>query len=101
MKNSALQLFFLLLITTFSFIWISDKLSVIIENEKISYYETTEKSDAENQTENKLKTQFINKIDLLNFSRISILSTKKNNTFYLFKIKEASFENWTPPPETV
>jgi hypothetical protein len=101
MKNSALQLFFLLLITTFSFIWISDKLSVIIENEKFSYYETTEKSDAENQTENKLKTQFINKIDLLNFSRISILSTQKNNTFYLFKIKEASFENWTPPPETV
>ena len=101
MKNSALQLFFLLLITTFSFIWISDKLSVIIENEKFSYYETTEKSDAENQTENKLKTQFINKIDLLNFSKISILSTQKNNTFYLFKIKEASFENWTPPPETV
>ena len=101
MKNSTLQLFFLLLITTFSFIWISDKLSVIIENEKFSYYETTEKSDAENQTENKLKTQFINKIDLLNFSRISILSTQKNNTFYLFKIKEASFENWTPPPETV
>ena len=101
MKNSALQLFFLLLITTFSFIWISDKLSVIIENEKFSYYETTEKSDAENQTENKLKTQFINKIDLLNFSRISILSTQKNNTFYLFKIKKASFENWTPPPETV
>jgi hypothetical protein len=101
MKNSALQLIFLLLITTFSFIWISDKLSVIIENEKFSYYETTEKSDAENQTENKLKTQFINKIDLLNFSKISILSTQKNNTFYLFKIKEASFENWTPPPETV
>src|SRR3970040_2650255 len=101
MKNSALQLFFLLLITTFSFIWISDKLSVIIENEKFSYYETTEKSDAENQTENKLKTQFINKIDLLNFSRISILSTQKNNTFYLFKIKEASFEKCTPPPEQV
>lgn len=101
MKNSALQLFFLLLITTFSFIWISDKLSVIIENEKFSYYETTEKSDAENQTENKLKTHFINKIDLLNFSKISFLSTQKNNTFYLFKIKEASFENWTPPPETV
>jgi hypothetical protein len=84
MKNSALQLIFLLLITTFSFIWISDKLSVIIENEKFSYYETTEKSDAENQTENKLKTQFINKIDLLNFSKISILSTQKKQYFLPF-----------------
>ena len=101
MKDSALQLFFLLLITTFSFIWISDKLSVIMENEKYGYYETTEKNDAENQTENKLKTQFINKIDLLNFSRISILSTQKNNTFYLFKTKETSFKNRTPPPEIV
>lgn len=101
MRNGTFQLFFLLLITTFSIIWISEKLHVIIENEKYSYYETTEKSDTENQTENKLKTQFINKIDLLNFSRILILSTQKNNTFYIFKIKEASFENWTPPPETV
>jgi hypothetical protein len=101
MKNGVLKLFFLLLICTFSLIWISDKLSVIIENEKYGFCEMSENNDAENQTENKLKTQFLEKIELLNFAKFSILSTQKNNTFYLFKIKEASFENLTPPPEAV
>lgn len=101
MKNGTFKLFFLLLITTFSLIWISDKLSVIIENEKISYHEMAENNDTENQTENKLKTQFLEEIALLNFSKLAILSSQKNNTLYLFKIKEASFENLTPPPETV
>jgi len=99
MKNDIFKLFFSLLITTFSLIWISDKLSVIIENEKYSYYETTEKSDAENQTENKLKTQFINPIEFLNLAQFSLSDTKNNNTYYLFTIKEISFENLTPPPE--
>lgn len=99
MKNGIFQLFFSLLITTFSLIWISDKLSVIMENEKYSYYETTEKSDAENQTENKLKTQFIDPIDFFNLAQFSLSDSKNNNTYYLFNIKEISFENLTPPPE--
>jgi len=99
MKNAAFQLFFSLLITTFSLIWISDKLSVIMENERNGYYETTEKSDTENQTENKLKIQFIDSIELLNFAQFPLSDPKNSNTYYLYNIKEISFENLTPPPE--
>jgi lipopolysaccharide export LptBFGC system permease protein LptF len=101
MKNSASQLFFLLLITTFSIIWISDELAVVIENERYDFYEMAENSDKENQTENKLKTQFLDEIELLNLSRSFVSSSQKNNSSYLFKIKEASSENLTPPPETI
>lgn len=101
MKNGAFKLFILLLISTFSIIWISEKLSIVIENEKYCHYEMAENSDTENQTENKLKTQFLEEIELLNLSRLSFLSSQKIVTFYLFKIKEASFENLTPPPKIV
>ena len=101
MKNKVFKLFFLLLTVAFSILWISDKLTVVIENEKYGFYEMTENSDAENQTENKLKTQFLEEFEHFNFSRFFISSTQKNNSFYLFKIKEASFENRTPPPKVV
>lgn len=101
MKNNIFKLIFLLLVTAFSIIWVSDKLSVIIENEKYSFYGITENSDPENQTENKLKTPFIDQIELLHFSIFLPLSVKRNNSFYLFNIKEFLFENITPPPEVV
>lgn len=101
MKNNIFKLIFLLLVTAFSIIWVSDKLSVIIENEKYSFYGITENSDTENQTENKLKTPFIDQIELLHFSIFLPLSVKRNNSFYLFNIKEFLFENITPPPEVV
>jgi hypothetical protein len=101
MKNNVFKLFFLLLTVVFSIIWISDKLTVVLENEKYGFYEMAENSDTENQTENKLKTQFLEEIELLNFSRFFVSSTQKNNAFYFFKIKEVSFENLTPPPEVV
>lgn len=101
MKNGIVQLFFLVIISTFSLIWISDKVSVVLEKEKYGFHEMSEKSETENQTENKLKTRFFEEIELLNLSKFSILSSQKNPTFYLFKIKEPSFENRTPPPEKV
>jgi len=101
MKNGAVKLFLLVLISTFSLIWISDKLSLVLEKEKYGFHKIAENSDTENQTENKLKTQFFEEIELLNFSRFYGLSSQKNTTFYLFIIKEATFENRTPPPEKV
>jgi len=101
MKNGAFKLFLLLLISTFSLIWISDNLSIVLEKEKYGFHEMAENSDTENQTENKLKTEFLEEIELLNFSRFYGLSSQKNTTFYLFKIKEGSFENRTPPPKIV
>lgn len=100
MKKGIYKLFFIFLITTFSLIWISDKLTVFLEYEKYSYYETDEKSGSENQTESKLKTLFINQIDLLNWLPL-VLSTPQHNSSYSFKIKEFCYENLTPPPEKV
>lgn len=98
MNNSLIKLLFLLVLATFSFIWISDQLTAIIEDEKCSFYELTEKSDSENKVENELKTQFINKIEPFNCAAISFLK-KTNNAAYLFKSKEFCSENLTPPPE--
>ncbi|HEU4789016.1 MAG TPA: hypothetical protein VFS71_04965 [Flavobacterium sp.] len=99
MKNNLFNLFFSLVIVIFSLIWISDKLSMLIENEKYSYFETTEKGDAENQTESKLKILFINQIDHLNLVLFLSPNEKSNNSFYSFTVKEFCFKNLTPPPE--
>ncbi|MFV8344312.1 hypothetical protein [Flavobacterium sp. XS2P39] len=98
MNNSLIKLLFLFVLATFSFIWISDQLAVIIEDEQYSFYELTEKSDGENKVENELKTQFINKIEALNCTIILFLK-KKNNTAYLFNSNEFFSENLTPPPQ--
>lgn len=101
MKSNLFKIIFTLLIFAFSLIWISEKLTVLIENDKYCYCETTEKSDTENQTESKLKTLFVNPINLLNLSLSLLSNSKNNNSFYSFKIKEFCFENLTPPPEKV
>jgi hypothetical protein len=101
MKNRPSKLCFLLLITTFLSVWISDGLCMTIENDKYDFSKTIEDSDTENQTENKSKTEFINEIALLDFTNFYFSNTQKNTPFYLFKIKEFSFENQTPPPEIV
>lgn len=98
MNSSLIKLLFLLVLATFSFIWISDQLAVIIEDKKCNFYELTEKSDSENKVENELKTQFINKIETFNCTEISFLK-KTNNAAYLFKSKEFFSENLTPPPQ--
>lgn len=99
MKNNLYNVFFSFVMVIFSLIWISDKLSVLIENEKYSYFETTEKGETENQAESKLKTLFINQIDHLNLVLFLLPNTKNNNSFYSFAAKEFCFENLTPPPE--
>ena len=99
MRNNLFNIFFSLVLVTFSLIWISDKLSVLIENEKYGYVETAEKGETEDKTESKLKTLFINQIDHLDLVSFLLPNIKNNNSFYLFKVKEFCFENQTPPPE--
>ncbi|OOG77984.1 hypothetical protein [Flavobacterium sp. A45] len=101
MKNNVFNIFLSLIIVTFSLIWISDKLSVLVENEKYSYFETTEKGDSENQTENKLKTLFVSQIDYSNFGLYLLPNSKDINSLYSFTVKEFCFKNLTPPPEKV
>ena len=99
MKSSVFKLFFVFLMATFSLIWISDKLSVFLEKEKYSYYETTGNNDSENQSEIKLKTLFISQIGLLNLIQFSSSNAQNNNSSYSFNVKEFCFESHTPPPE--
>jgi hypothetical protein len=105
MKNSVIKLFFMFFMTTFSLIWISEKLSMLyLESEKHSYFETTEtteNSDSENVTENKLKTLFVNQIDHSDLAPLSLSNSQNINSAYSFKVKEFCFECLTPPPEIV
>jgi len=101
MKNNIFNIFLSLIIVTFSLIWISDKLSVLVENEKYSYFETTEKGDSENQTENKLKTLFVSQIDYSNFGLYLLPNSKDINSLYSFTVNEFCSKNLTPPPEKV
>jgi hypothetical protein len=80
-------------------IWICDKISVLSENDKFSYFETTEKEGTEDKTESKLKTLFITQIDYLDLGLFLVPNSKNSNSFYSFTIKEFCFENLTPPPE--
>lgn len=85
------------MVTAFSLFWISEKLAVFLDDEKYSYVETTEKSE----TENKLKTLFINQIDFVDLDSFSSSDSQNINSSYSFNVKEFSFENLTPPPELV
>ncbi|HBK83205.1 MAG TPA: hypothetical protein DDZ41_06345 [Flavobacterium sp.] len=99
MKNLVFKILYLILISTFSIIWICDnKLYVFLEEEKISLYETAEKSETQNESEIKLKTLFFSQVDFLDL--ISFYSSViQNNSLYTFIVKEFCFENHTPPPE--
>ncbi|WP_073371338.1 hypothetical protein [Flavobacterium fluvii] len=99
MRNNLFNLFISLVLVIFSLIWISDKLSVLIENDRYGYFETTEKGETEEKTESKLKTLFISQIHDLNLDSFLLPNIKNNNSFYSFTIKEFCFENLTPPPE--
>jgi hypothetical protein len=88
--------------TSFSLIWISEKLSMLyLESEKYSYFETTENSDTENVTENNLKTLFVNPINHSDLAPLSLFNSQNINSAYSFKVKEFCFECLTPPPEIV
>lgn len=101
MKNSLFNLFFSFLIVIFAVIWVSDKLSVLVENDEYGYVETTEKGETESQKENKLKTLFFIPGDHLNMLASGESYIKISNSFYSFVVKEFCFENGTPPPEWV
>jgi hypothetical protein len=97
MKNSIIKLIFMFLISTFSLLWISEKSTVFLENEKYSYFEVSEI----NEVEGKVKTLFIDQIELFDLDSFSLSDSQKINSFYSFNVKKFSFKNLTPPPELV
>lgn len=99
MKKININLFITLFISAYSLIWISDKLSLIIENEKYGFYKIVENSDPKNETENKLDTEFLNEIALIIIENTNYSETKKEIISYTFKVKEVCIEKTLPPPE--
>lgn len=86
---------------TFSIIWISDKFSVFLENEKYGYCEVAEKNGIESENETKLKTLFFDQTDFFNWEPFSLTDSQNYTSFYSFNVKEFCFEDQTPPPEKV
>ena len=99
MKKININLFLTLLISAYSLIWISNKLSLIIENEKYGLYKIVENSDPKNETENKINTEFLNEIALIIIENTNYSETNKESISYTFKIKEVCIEKTLPPPE--
>jgi len=97
MKNYVIKLIFMFLISTFSLLWISDKLTIFFENETYSYFEVSEI----NEVEAKVKTLFIDQIELFDLDSFSLFDSQKINSFYSFNVREFTFKNLTPPPELV
>ena len=99
MKKININLFLTLLISAYSLIWISNKLSLIIENEKYGLYKIVENSDPKNETENKINTEFLNEIASIIIENTNYSETNKESISYTFKIKEVCIEKTLPPPE--
>ncbi|TRX16085.1 hypothetical protein FNW25_13360 [Flavobacterium franklandianum] len=99
MKKMKNNLILTLLISTYSLIWISNKLSLVLENEKYGFYKIVENSDPKNETENKLDSEFLNEIALIIIENTNYSETKKEIISYTFKVKEVCIEKNLPPPE--
>jgi hypothetical protein len=97
MKNNVIKLIFMFLISTFSLFWTSEKLTIFLENEKCSYFEVSEI----NEVEAKVKTLFIDQVELFDLDSFSLFDSQKINSFYSFNVREFTFKNLTPPPERV
>jgi hypothetical protein len=97
MKNNAVKLIFMFLLSTFSLFWISEKVTILLEDEKHSYFEVSEK----NEVEGKVKTLFMDQIELFDLDSFSLFDSQKINSFYYFTVKKFSLKNLTPPPELV
>ncbi len=90
-----------LVFLTFSIIWVSDKLSILIHEKQYDFYELTENNTEENNVESKLKLLFIDSIEIFNCFEYYSLNKTRINSFDLFVVKEFALKNFTPPPEIV
>jgi hypothetical protein len=101
MFRLALKISVLLVFLTFSLIWVSDKLSILIHEKQYDFYELAENNTEENNLESKLKLLFIDSIELFNCFEYHSLNKARINSFDLFVVKEFALKNFTPPPEIV
>ena len=101
MFRLTLKIFVLLAFLTFSIIWVSDKLSILIHEKQYDFYELTENNTEENNVESKLKLLFIDSIEIFNCFEFYSFNKKRINSFDSFVVKEFVHKDLTPPPEIV
>lgn len=89
----------LLLFVAFSSLWLSDKLSMLSNENNQYLYEQTEKNAEENTLESKSKTLFLASIESINCFEYDSFESRKINSLDSFQIKEFVLQNLTPPPE--
>ena len=92
----------LLVFLTFSLIWTSDKLSMLIHEKQYDFYELAENNNTEENTiDSKLKLLFIDSIEIFNCFEHYSFNKSRINPIDLFVVKEFALKNFTPPPEIV
>ena len=101
MFSLALKISVLLILLTFSLIWVSDKLSILIHEKQYDFYELAENNTEETNFESKLKLLFIDSIKLFNCFECYSFIKARISSFDLFVAKEFVLKNFTPPPEMV
>ena len=91
--------FILILLVTFSSLWICDHFAMLTDDKKYDFYEKFEKNSEENNLETKTKTLFLATIE--NIGCIEYYTSENNNinSFDLFRVKEYALKNVTPPPK--
>ncbi|MDD2673395.1 hypothetical protein [Flavobacterium petrolei] len=89
----------LLLFVSFSSLWLSDKLSMLSNENNQDLYEQTEKNAEENTLESKTNTLFLASIESINCFEYDSFESRKINSLDSFQIKEFVLQNLTPPPE--
>ena len=94
-----IKLSVLLLFVAFSSFWISEKLSMLSNEQNRDLYEQTEKNTEENTLESKSKTLFLATIEIINCFEYDSFESRKINSLDSFQIKEFILQNLTPPPE--
>ena len=90
-----IKLSVLLLFVAFSSFWISEKLSMLSNEQNRDLYDQTE----ENTLESKSKTLFLATIEIINCFEYDSFESRKINSLDSFQIKEFVLQDLTPPPE--
>lgn len=91
--------FILLLLVTFSSLWICDHFAMLTDDKKYDFYEKSEKNSEENDLENKTKTLFLATIENIGCIEYYTFENNNINSFDLFRVKEYALKNDTPPPK--
>ena len=99
MKKQLIKSILFLLIITVTTAWFGHNICHFIENNKYEFSNSLDSKKTENQTENRIDTEFIHETVFLIIENIKHFETKNMFTLYHFNSKEILIEKIAPPPE--